>query len=143
MSIARRLWRIAQGEVGKFREERSGAPSRGPSHDGGQGFGGDAPGYAGSSYSSSASPASRSQPATPSAAGGVASEDLEYYANLELEPGADFKEIRAAHKRLLRKYHPDLHMAEPDKTALADQIVKRLNRAVEHFQEKHRRGDLK
>ena len=77
----------------------------------------------------------RSQPAFASALGGgrpISSQDPEltrYYANLELSYGADIDAIREARRRLLKRYHPDLHSADPEKKQIATQLAQGLNRA--------------
>ncbi|MBQ02813.1 MAG: hypothetical protein CL477_19300 [Acidobacteria bacterium] len=53
----------------------------------------------------------------------------EYYANLELSYGADIDAVREARRRLLKRYHPDLHSADPDKKRIATQLAQGLNRA--------------
>lgn len=70
------------------------------------------------------------------AKGGV---DAQYYANLELEPGADYQQIKKAYRNLLRQYHPDRHHRDPEQTALALEITKRLNEAMDHFEKKFAR----
>ena len=52
-----------------------------------------------------------------------------YYANLELPYGADIDAIRDARRRLLKRYHPDLHSADPEKKRVATQLAQGLNRA--------------
>ncbi|MFQ5673441.1 MAG: J domain-containing protein [Nitrospinales bacterium] len=52
-----------------------------------------------------------------------------YYANLELPPGAGRDEAKRAWKRLLKKYHPDLHSAHPEKRKVATELTGRLNEA--------------
>ncbi len=54
-----------------------------------------------------------------------------YYANLELPYGADLVAVRRAWKRLLRRYHPDLHGADPERQQVATELVQGLNRAFE------------
>jgi DnaJ-domain-containing protein 1 len=75
----------------------------------------------------------RSRPASASAgARTVSSPDPElarYYANLELPYGADVDAIREARRRLLKRYHPDLHSADPEKKTIATQLAQGLNRA--------------
>src|SRR5687767_7998959 len=39
-----------------------------------------------------------------------------YYANLELPIGAPLSEVKAAYRRLMRRYHPDRHQHDPDRT---------------------------
>ena len=51
----------------------------------------------------------------------------DYFAVLELSAGASEQEIRAAYRRLARRYHPDLH---PERTD-ADARLKELNAAYE------------
>jgi hypothetical protein len=65
----------------------------------------------------------------------------EYYANLELPYGADLERVRNAWKRMVRKYHPDLHCADPEKRQLANELSQGLNRAYEEL--KKRLGDTK
>lgn len=49
----------------------------------------------------------------------------DYFAVLEIGPGASEQEIRAAYRRLARRYHPDLHPERAD----AEQRLKELNAA--------------
>jgi hypothetical protein len=37
------------------------------------------------------------------------------YAALEVPPGSDFDTVRKSYRRLMRRYHPDLHAGSPDK----------------------------
>ena len=63
---------------------------------------------------------------------GVPSQDPElarYYANLELPYGADVDAVREARRRLLKRYHPDLHSADPGKKLTATQLAQGLNHA--------------
>ena len=63
---------------------------------------------------------------------GVPSRDPEltrYYANLELPYGAGIDAVREAWRRLLKRYHPDLHSADPEKKQTATQLAQGLNRA--------------
>jgi DnaJ-domain-containing protein 1 len=52
-----------------------------------------------------------------------------YYANLELPYGAPIDAVREARRRLLKRYHPDLHSADPEKRRTATQLAQGLNRA--------------
>lgn len=56
-----------------------------------------------------------------------------YYANLEVPYGADLQAVRRARKRLMRKYHPDLHGSDPERQRVATELVKGLNRAYERL----------
>lgn len=54
-----------------------------------------------------------------------------FYANLELPVGAPADEVKAAYRRLLRRYHPDLHATDPRKQAAATELSLRLREAYE------------
>ena len=64
--------------------------------------------------------------------------ELEYYANLEVNPGASFEEVRKSYKELAKKYHPDKFHNETEKSEVADQILKKINEAYNYFQTKHK-----
>jgi len=59
-----------------------------------------------------------------------------YYANLELPYGSDLDAVRNAWKKLLVKYHPDRHCADPEKQRMATELAKGLNHAYREL-EKH------
>jgi hypothetical protein len=76
---------------------------------------------------------------------GVSSPDpalTRYYANLELPYGASVDVVREARRRLLKRYHPDLHSADPEKQRTATQLAQGLNHAhdelVSHLERKQR-----
>jgi len=58
-----------------------------------------------------------------------------YYANLEVPYGSDFETIRQAWKRLVRKYHPDIHSEDPEKSRIANELTQGLNHAYEKLAE--------
>ena len=74
----------------------------------------------------------RRKPATRAAA--VDPELAELYSNLEVPYGSDLATVRKAWKRLLRKYHPDLHSRDPEKRTIANELAQRLNGAYERLQ---------
>jgi DnaJ-domain-containing protein 1 len=51
------------------------------------------------------------------------------YAALEVPPGSDFETIRKAYRRLMRKYHPDLHGGTPAAQRAATDLTQRLTEA--------------
>ncbi len=125
MSLLRRLWRIVEAEVGNRlggRPKLSDAERaaweemrRGQARTGADGTG-------------------RSQEAQPSE--GKPGEDPElarYYRNLEVPYGSDLATVRDAWKRLMRKYHPDLHSGDPEQLHTATELVKGLNHAYEQL----------
>lgn len=60
----------------------------------------------------------------------------DYYTNLELPPGASRQEVKRAWKRLMKKYHPDLHSANPEKREVANELTQRLNEAYRALDKK-------
>jgi DnaJ-domain-containing protein 1 len=54
-----------------------------------------------------------------------------YYANLELPIGASAEEVKAAYRRLMRRYHPDLHQADKAKVEAATKLTQELRAAYE------------
>ena len=52
-----------------------------------------------------------------------------YYANLELQYGAGADQVREAWRRLMKKYHPDLHATDPEKRQIAGQLTAELTEA--------------
>jgi DnaJ-domain-containing protein 1 len=70
--------------------------------------------------------------------GDVPVEISRYYANLELHVGANAAEVRAAYRRLIRRYHPDVHHGDDDKARVANELTQRLRTAhdklLEHLE---------
>lgn len=60
----------------------------------------------------------------------------EYYRTLNLTPGAEFAEVKKAYRALMRKYHPDLHTANPKKHKAATELSMRVTQAYNEL-EKH------
>jgi len=58
---------------------------------------------------------------------------VRYYANLELPYGTGLDSVRRTWRRLVKKYHPDLHSGDEDKKRIATEIVQGLNRAYEEL----------
>ena len=56
-----------------------------------------------------------------------------YYANLELPYGTGLDTVRLTWRRLVKKYHPDLHSADEQKKRTATELVQGLNRAYEEL----------
>ena len=57
-----------------------------------------------------------------------------YYANLEIPRGSDLETVRAAWKGMMKKYHPDLHAADPEKRRLAGELTANLTRAYQELE---------
>jgi DnaJ-domain-containing protein 1 len=60
------------------------------------------------------------------------------YAALEVAAGSDFETVRKSYRRLMRKYHPDLHGGSPEKHRAATDLTQRLTQAYKVL-EKHLR----
>ncbi len=62
----------------------------------------------------------------------------QWYANLELEPGATLDEVKQAYRELMRKYHPDKHLGDPARhkaaTALAQSLTDAYQSLVAHLE---------
>jgi DnaJ-domain-containing protein 1 len=54
-----------------------------------------------------------------------------YYANLELPLGAPAAEVKAAYRRLMRRYHPDRHQNDPEQARVATLLAQELSAAYE------------
>lgn len=53
------------------------------------------------------------------------------YANLELERGATWPQVKSAYRRLLRQYHPDRHIRDPEKMRVATELTVKLRQDYE------------
>ena len=61
------------------------------------------------------------------------------YAVLEVPPGSDFETVRKAYRRLMRKYHPDLHTSTPEAQRAANDLAQRLTQAYKLLEKQLRR----
>ena len=81
-------------------------------------------------------PPPRSPPPPRTAAGDDAIRKA--YAALEVPAGSDFETVKKSYRRLMRKYHPDLHIGAPEKARAATDLTQRLTQAYKTL-EKHLR----
>lgn len=58
----------------------------------------------------------------------------EIYATLEVKPGATFDEVKSSYRRLMRKYHPDLHINDPKKHKAATALTMQLTEAYRQLE---------
>ena len=58
----------------------------------------------------------------------------ELYAQLEVPYGAPFDEVKKSFRRLMRKYHPDLHVGNPTKHKAATQLTMSLTQAYNELE---------
>ena len=54
-----------------------------------------------------------------------------FYGNLELPIGASADEVKAAYRRLMRRYHPDKHALDPAQAKVATEISQQLREAYD------------
>lgn len=142
MSLLRRLYDVARSQLRNgsdrlWQAAEPGVSVGGGSREANYDFKGRAASPSADNPSAS-NPSAGNPSASNASAGNPSANKLEaqYYANLELSPGASYEEIRSAYRELLRKYHPDRHHQDPQKAALALEITKRLNEAMKYFQTK-------
>src|SRR5262249_2219123 len=62
----------------------------------------------------------------------------ELYAQLEVPYGAPFDEVKKSFRRLMRKYHPDLHIGNPIKHKTATQLTMALTQAYSELEQRLR-----
>jgi DnaJ-domain-containing protein 1 len=62
-----------------------------------------------------------------------------YYKVLDLPYGADFDQVKASYRKLMRKYHPDLHTQTPHKAKAATELTMQVTEAYNEL-EKHLTG---
>jgi DnaJ-domain-containing protein 1 len=80
--------------------------------------------------SSGASAASDVQRAAPPRSRSPEEQQLhQYYANLELAPGASLDAVRRAYRELMSRYHPDKHLGDPERHKAATELAQSLTRA--------------
>jgi DnaJ-domain-containing protein 1 len=100
-------------------------------------------GWSSSSASSStgaSSSSARSQSGRPPRPGSSEAQLLEWYRVLDLQIGADMAQIKTSYRQLMRKYHPDMHAASPQKQKAATELSMRVTTAynglVAHLEKK-------
>src|SRR5262249_50583260 len=58
----------------------------------------------------------------------------QYYAQLEVPYGADWDTVKQSYRRLMRKYHPDLHSRDPEKQKIATELAQALTNAYNELE---------
>jgi DnaJ-domain-containing protein 1 len=59
----------------------------------------------------------------------------QYYAQLEVPYGSDLETVKQSYRRLMRKYHPDLHSGNADKQKVATELAQALSRAYNELEQ--------
>lgn len=67
---------------------------------------------------------------------GKGDEIAKHYKTLNLSYGAEWSEVRTAYRKLMRKYHPDLHIQSPAKQKAATELTVQITQAYNAL-EKH------
>ncbi len=57
-----------------------------------------------------------------------------YYKVLDLPYGSDFEQVKAAYRKLMRKYHPDLHTQSPQKAKAATELSMQVTQAYNELE---------
>jgi len=57
-----------------------------------------------------------------------------YYKVLDLPYGADFEQVKASYRKLIRKYHPDLHGSSPQKQKAANELTVQVTQAYNELE---------
>jgi len=68
---------------------------------------------------------------------------LRNYAQLGIPFDADLAAVRSAWRRLVRKFHPDLHASEPELERRGTERIKEINRAYEELRRRLDKGGLR
>src|SRR5206468_12588591 len=58
----------------------------------------------------------------------------QYYAQLEVPYGASLQTVKQSYRRLMRKYHPDLHSGDPEKQKVATELAQALSHAYHELE---------
>jgi DnaJ-domain-containing protein 1 len=57
-----------------------------------------------------------------------------YYKLLDLPYGADFDQVKAAYRKLMRRYHPDRHVQAPEKQKAATELSMQVTQAYNEIE---------
>jgi DnaJ-domain-containing protein 1 len=83
---------------------------------------------------------SSSAPPRPPRPGSTDAQLLDWLRILDLQLGADMAQIKTAYRKMMRKYHPDMHQGNPSKLKAANEMSMRVtgayNGLVAHYDKK-------
>ena len=91
--------------------------------------GGPMPGSSWSSTSSSSTGSSSSSGPRPPRPGSQDAQVAEWYRQLDVQPGDDMATIKSSYRKLMRKYHPDMHAGNPQRQKAATELSMRVTAA--------------
>ena len=95
-------------------------------------------GYAGSSPGGSSSRGSSQPPPGSRRGPGIGRKNdklAKHYKTLDLPYGAGFDQVKASYRKLMRKYHPDLHGASPQKQKAATELTMQVTQAYNELEQ--------
>jgi DnaJ-domain-containing protein 1 len=69
------------------------------------------------------------------AAGSRENKIAQFYAQLEVPYGSSLETVKQSYRRLMRKYHPDLHSGDPGKQKIATELSQALTRAYQELEQ--------
>ena len=82
-----------------------------------------------SSQSSQASASAQASGSSRPPRGSTEVQLLEWYRVLDLQLGADMVQIKTAYRKMMRRYHPDMHAGNPGKLKAANEMSMRVTGA--------------
>jgi DnaJ-domain-containing protein 1 len=94
-------------------------------------------GQTGSARTGAGAGGARSSPGGGFRAGGFRGRDpkiVKYYKLLDLPYGAEFAEVKAAYRKLIRKHHPDRYSGSPQKQKAATELTMQLTQAYNELE---------
>ena len=60
----------------------------------------------------------------------------QWYANLEIPYGSDVDSVKKAWRRLMKRYHPDLHSTDANKKEIATELTRKLTDAYQELEKR-------
>lgn len=76
-----------------------------------------------------AGPSASSSSARPPRSGSEAAQIAEWYKVLDLPIGSDLAAVKTSYRKLMRRYHPDMHAGNPQKQKAANELSMRVTTA--------------
>lgn len=72
-------------------------------------------------------------PPRPPRPGSADAQVHDWYRVLDLQPGSDIAAVKSAYRKLMRKYHPDLHTQDERKQKAANELSMRVTNAYNNL----------
>jgi len=60
----------------------------------------------------------------------------QWYANLEIPYGSDIETAKKAWRKLMKRYHPDLHSTDSSKKEIANELTRKLTTAYKELEKR-------